>query len=164
MIKSCTEYISRRLSLYRIYVIIFLVQRFIVLYDSSQLRKSVSDFEYFLKLFVGVDDDNVTLGTVGDVPARVRRVCRVHSSCQTTACSIAHTLNVKLCESNNSHNNDQCTNNCFYSHYLYAGFSGSVSGPRGFLTKSLKTAGVVFLWTSLAAKILDKFCYVSSLS
>jgi len=79
-------------AIYRVHIVISLLQWFPVLYNGSQLRKSASHFQYLLKLFVRVDDDDVTLGAVGDVPTRVRRVCCVHPRSQTTAHSNNDTI------------------------------------------------------------------------
>ena len=84
--------LNTTLSSHRVDVVVSLCEWLVVLYNGSQLWKSVSDFEYLLKLFVRVDNDDVTLGTVGDAPARVRRVCTVYSGCQTAVHSIIDSI------------------------------------------------------------------------
>jgi len=91
--KSSRAKSHRRLYRYRVDVVVILSEWFVVLYDRSEVWKSRSDFEYLLQLFVGIHNDHVTLGTVGHVPAGVRRVCRVNTGRQTAGHSLA-TINI----------------------------------------------------------------------
>jgi len=80
--KIITVQSSRRLP-YRVDVVILLLKWFVVLNDGSEVWQSGSHFEYLLQLFVGINNDHATLGTVRHVPARIRRVRRINTGCQT---------------------------------------------------------------------------------
>jgi len=69
-----------------------------VLNNGFEIGQLVPDFENFLKLMVIFDNNDVTLGTVGNVLTSIGQICCIYSSCKPTTNNeilLHHTCNRK---------------------------------------------------------------------
>lgn len=62
---------------HRVHVRVVVLGAALVLYDGLEVRQTIPNLKYLLKLLIVFDDDEVTVGVVGDVVTRFRRVGRV---------------------------------------------------------------------------------------